>query len=33
MFDEIDNKLKFLFDIKDVNDMINKVSFYLCGDM
>lgn len=33
VFDEIDDKLKFIFDIKDESDMIDKVSFYLCDDM
>ena len=29
VFQELNNKLKFIFDIKDENDMINKVLFYL----
>jgi len=30
VFEELDDKLKFIFDIKNESDMIDKISFYLC---
>ena len=29
VFEELDDKLKFIFDIKNESDMVNKISFYL----
>ena len=30
VFEELNDKLKFIFDIKNEFDMIDKISFYLC---
>jgi len=30
VFEELDDKLKFIFDIKNEFDMVNKIRFYLC---
>ena len=33
IFEELDDKLKFIFDIKNESDMVNKISFYLCDNV